>query len=108
MQSLELMCAWCSYNKSVLTAMSAYFNLLFLNQRNLDISFVNCFLQVCSAILDNKSLANIYHDNHNDKLKVLEGHVPEFENLLALTQGATAVAKSCCELKFVFQSVQRS
>ena len=38
MQSLELMCARYSYNKSVLTAMFAYFNILFLNQRNLDIS----------------------------------------------------------------------
>ena len=65
------------------------------------ISFVNCFLQVCSAILDNKSLTNICHDNHNDKLKMLEGQVPDFENLLALRQWATAFAKSCCEVKFV-------
>jgi len=56
-----------------------------------NISFINCFLQVCSAILDNKSFTNICDDNHSDKLKVLEGHVPEFENLLALRQWATAV-----------------
>ena len=71
----------------------------FLIRKN--ISFVNCFLQVCSAILDNKSLTDIYRDNHNGKLKVLEGQVPEFENLLAFRQWATAFAKSCCEVKFV-------
>lgn len=65
------------------------------------ISFVNCFLQVCSAVRDDKSLTNICHDNHNGKLKVLEGRVPEFENLLAFRQWATAFAKSCCEVKFV-------
>ena len=77
----------------------------FLISKSID--FFNLFLQVCSAILDNKTLTNICHNNQyaNNKLEMLEGQVPDFENLLALRQWANALAQSCCEVKFVQEEI---
>lgn len=73
----------------------------FLLRKN--ISFINFFLQVCSAIFDNKSLTNICHSDNQyaNKLEMLAGQVPDFENLLVLRQWANTLAQSCCEVKFV-------
>ena len=68
-----------------------------------DTSFVNVFIRVCCAILDNKPLSrsDVCDDNQYAKIEEQAGQVPDFENLLALRQWANALAKGCCEVKFV-------
>ena len=68
-----------------------------------DTSFVNVFIRVCCAILDNKPLSrsDVCDDNQYAKIEELAGQVPDFKNLLALQQWANALAKGCCEVKFV-------
>ena len=67
-------------------------------------SFVNVFIRVCCAILDNKPLSrsDVKCDgNQYAKIEELAGQVPDFENLLVLRQWANALAKGCREVKFV-------